>query len=370
VRAAFEGQSLEHEGRAVEARESYRRALEIAPHYALAKTFLGALELAEGNYSAAWPLMEHRALPKQHGGPPRWKGGDLRGKILGVLWEAGLGDQLQFSRFVPVLRARGARVVMICPSQLARIYGTLAGIDQIYPIGAIQSIPHTNMHVELTLQVPDYYIELCSLPLFFGVQLATVPAPPYLRANPDDVERWRARVPQEGFRVGLVWRGGPTNSFDRWRSMPSIAALAPLWRVPGVEFVSVQKGVAAEADARACRLPLTHLGGDLQDMADTAAVMAQLDLMISVDSSPAHLAGALNLPLWVVLDKYPDWRWRKAEMARRWYPTARLFYQEKTGEWGAPIEKMATALAEIVRAPGPFMVAPSTSAGCGAAPGR
>ncbi len=345
--AVLRGQECEHEGGSfAEAEALYRRALKIDPDYRRAKFYLGQLYLAEGDYARAWPLLEHRYVPGHQGaGPPRWKGENLRGKTIAVTLEAGLGDQLQFARFVPLLRSRGGRVVLMCPAELARIYKSLAGVDQVYPVGSIPG--GVNVNIEVTLR-PDYYIDLCSLPHIFNLDSHAVPQPPYLHADPADVECWRPRLPPCGLRVGLVWRGGVHNAYDPWRSLPSLSALAPLWQVPGVTFVSLQKG-AGEDEARSSPLPLVHIGSEVNDFADTAAILAQVDVLISVDTSTAHLAAALGKPLWVLLDRVPDWRWRPESM-RRWFPSARAFYQHRSGEWGGVIEDVVAALRELVNA--------------------
>ncbi len=341
--AAQRGQACEHDGHFEEARALYRRALKIDPDCAVAKMYLGFLHLAQGEYTRAWPLTEFRETPKHQGaGPPRWAGENLRGKTLAVILEAGLGDQIQFARFVPLLRPRGGRIVMMCPSELARVYRSLAGVAEAYDLG---KIPTGDVKVEVALR-PDYYIELCSLPHI--LKSGTIPQPPYLRADPADIARWRPLLPQTGLRVGLVWRGSPSNVYDPWRSLPSLSVLAPLWGVPDVSFVSLQKG-AGEDEARSSALPLTHLGGDVKDMADTAAVLAQLDLLISIDTSTAHLAGALGRPTWLILDRVPDWRYRSVETLREWYPSARGFYQHVSGDWRGAVADVEAALSNYAQ---------------------
>ncbi|HXR91425.1 MAG TPA: hypothetical protein VN750_14225 [Steroidobacteraceae bacterium] len=177
------------------------------------------------------------------------------------------------------------------------------------------------------------------------LKVRSIPQPPYLRADPADIERWRPSLPQTGFRVGLVWRGNTTNAYDQWRSLPDLATLAPLWNAPSAEFVSLQKG-HGEEEARAAERGglLTHLGSDVRDFADTAAILSQLDLIVSIDTSTAHLAGALGRPLWVLADKVPDWRWRHAATVSEWYPSARVFYQHRSGDWSGAIDDVAEAL--------------------------
>lgn len=338
--AGMHGRWLEYEGRFEEARAAYYRALEIDPQFDGVRMHLGCLYLAEGDHARAWPLLEHREKPLHKGpGPARWRGQRLRGKTLAVVMEAGFGDQIQFARFVPLLRSRGGRVVLMCPAELARLYRSLVGVDQIYPVGSIPAVASVNIDIPLR---PDYYIELCSIPHIFNVR--SIPQQPYLRADPADIERWRSRLPESRLCVGLVWKGSVTNMYDPWRSLPSLATLAPLWQVPGVSFVSLQKG-QGEDEARACPLPLVHLGSEVKDFADTAAILAQLDLLVSVDTSTAHLGHALGRPVWLLLKRVPDWR-NLPESVRRWFPQARGFYQHQSGEWSGAVDDVAAALTE------------------------
>ena len=176
-----------------------------------------------------------------------------------------------------------------------------------------------------------------SLPRIFDARPGNIPPPPYLSADPADIKRWAPLLPRAPLRVGLVWYPSTLDG----RALPSLATLAPLWRVPGVSFVSLQKG-HGENEARASPLPLVHFGSDVRDFADTASIISQLDLVISVCTSLANLAGAMGRPCWALLEKVPCWRWRHA--GAEWFPSVRQFRQHTLGDWREPVEEIAAAL--------------------------
>lgn len=274
--------------------------------------------LAAGDYVRGWAALN------------RHSGGSLHGRTVCVQPDpcSGFGDQVQMARYVPLLAERAARVYLLVGRQLVRLFRGLKGVSGVasaYGPESLRFVPVTD----------------ASLPHLLGADTENIPPAPYLRALPDDIERWRCRLPMAPFRVGLVWRGSTRTPRDPVRSLPSLATLASVLQVPGVTFVSLQKG-AGEDEARAA--PLPHLGSDVADFADTAAILEQLDLLISVDTGTAHVAGALGKPVWLLLDNIPDWRWREPELVRRWYPTARVFRQRTQGDWSGPVNEAATAL--------------------------
>lgn len=351
------GCALEHQG-AFEAAEScYRRAAEEGStvYAAMARTRLAVLLLGRGDFAHGLPLFESRGAGPEPSSL-RWGAQRLNGETVIVTSERedegeGLGDHIQFARWLPAIKARGAGRVIYSMSRerrpLARLFASIPGIDveiarplSLEDVEAILDTPPRGLHVRA-----------CSLPFILGARPHSIPAPPYLKSDSDDVERWRSRLPDAPLRVGLVWRGSPNNPEDTWRSLPGLATLAPLWQAPGVAFVSLQKG-AGEDEAR-IGLPgqsLTHLGSEQRDFADSAAILEQLDLLISVDTSTAHLGGALGKPVWLLADKVPDWRWRDEDLARRWYPTVRIFRQHVQGDWNGAIEDMTAALMERAEA--------------------
>jgi hypothetical protein len=271
-----------------------------------------------------------------------------------LLWcEQGLGDAIQFARYAPLVRDRGGRVLLECPPALHGLFAGLAGVEQLVAEG--ERLPPFDLHAPLM-----------SLPHLFQTTLATVPAAvPYLAADADRVGCWRGRLPAGNLRVGVAWQGNPRHKWDRHRSFPP-HDLAPLAAVPGVVLVSLQKDHGPEAQRGAPPLPLTLLGDDLDADApflDTAAVMTQLDLVVSADTAAAHLAGALGVPVWLALSAITDWRWLRGRDDSPWYPTARLFRQRALGDWAGVFERMAAELAERAGRPRPGAVLAPVSPG-------
>lgn len=316
---------------------------------AQAQVLYSYMLLALGQLPRGWRHNEFRWLTahflarRPRYGRPAWDGQDLRGATILLHAEQGMGDTLQFARYAPMIKAQGARVVLAVPAELARVARGLRGVDEVRVLGASDSSPDI-----------DYFIPLLSVPRVFGTDLATIPADvPYLAADPGRVAHWTARLaPDDGaFKVGLVWGGNPMNLEDRYRSVP-LAALAKLGTIPGVRFYSLQKGAREhEAAAPPPGLPLVNLGPELEDFADTAAAITRMDLVISVCTSVAHLAGALGAPLWVMLHRAADWRWFVDRDDSPWYPGARLFRQVRRGQWDDVVGRVALALAERGRAP-------------------
>jgi tetratricopeptide (TPR) repeat protein len=302
--------------------------------------------LALGDYRRGWPAFEHRwdlasAQPhRPRHEQPLWLGDtDLKGQRVLLDPEQGMGDTIQFCRYAPLLAARGATVLLRSPEPLVRLLGTLAGVTEVVAEG--DAAPPF-----------DLYCPLMSLPLALGTTLETIPANgPYLHAGAAALAAWRERVrPLPGLRVGLVWSGNPrpedpdANAVDRRRSV-ALTDFAPLASVSGVSFVSLQKG---EAAAQAADPPLGMVLHDwtdeLADFADTAALIAALDLVISVDTSVVHLAGALGKPIWVLNRYAMCWRWLRGRTDSPWYPSARLFRQPVAGDWASVMEDVMAAL--------------------------
>ena len=255
--------------------------------------------LMTGRYEEGWRFYESRwacdgfvgTLPPLD--EPEWDGSDPAGKIILLRAEQGCGDAVQFARYVPLLAARGATVVLQCQPELTSLLSTLPGVSRVVA------------HGEFTGPF-DVHLPLLSLPHRFGTNLETVPAAvPYLHANPARLYAWRERLAGlSGMKVGVVWAGNPAHRNDRNRSVP-LNLLAPLAAVPGVSLVSIQKGPAA-AQAANSPVPLLDVSNDLGDFADTAACLAHLDLLVTVDTSVAHVAGALGRPVWTLLAHAPD----------------------------------------------------------------
>lgn len=335
-----------------EAEAEYRRALELAPDQHGARWNLGLLQLSLGRYDEGWRNYETRWDPAWGEAPhrqpsvpfPRWRGESLAGKSLLLMCEQGLGDCLQFVRYAPLVKERlkPGRLTIRCPAALAALFEAVHGIDAIevqeedIPVGA-----------------HDRWCFLGSLPFLLGtISIATVPAAlPYLAAPADRLAHWRSRLPEAGLRVGLVWKASGTQRNDQ-RSPGGLAALAPLWQVPGVAFISLQKGAGEEeAAAGIPGCPLTHVGTELGDFADSAACLSRLDLLISVDTAFAHLNAALARPTWILLPAHgPDWRWLREREDSPWYPgVVRLFRQRAPADWQAVIARVGAALSRLAR---------------------
>jgi tetratricopeptide (TPR) repeat protein len=330
----------------------FDRALSIK-HDDPAATFESAfLHLTLGNFRRGWPLYEARfripalRVPTRTWPMPRWDGQDsLEGKTLLVHAEQGLGDTIQFARYVPLLSRYGAEAVFEVMPQLKALMGTLPSNPKVVIAGAL---PHK----------ADFHCPLLSLPLAFGTQLATIPdATPYLSAEPARSALWASRLQElRGLRVGIAWQGNVNVErliWARGRSMP-LSALAPLAEIPGVQLVSLQKGPGSEQLREvAFQDRVIDLGESFDKgpdaFLDAAAVMQNLDLVITTDTSIAHLAGALARPVWVALNVSADWRWLLERTDSPWYPSMRLFRQpDRSQGWDPVIAALAKALHALV----------------------
>jgi Flp pilus assembly protein TadD len=341
--------------RDAEAEPHFRRALELRPAYPLAQLDLSCLLLAQGRFEEGWRLHEARhdpalvdnGIPAPNVDLPRWRGEPLMGKSL-LFWpEQGLGDQIQFCRYVPRLKALGAaRITLVCQKPLVALFSTLAGADAVIGADVIDNAFHVD---EGTLADHDYWTFPLSAPSLLRTDLTTLPevAIPYLRAPARPAQNLANASAAHSLHVGLVWRGNPRHNNDAERSLPSVHALAPLWSVPGVRFTSLQAGsVGLAANVPIDGQPLAHIGHELRDFADTAAALETLDLLICVDTSIAHLAGAMGKPCWVMLPhRKTDWRWLRDRDDSPWYPIGmRLFRQSRRGDWAEVMERVRVAL--------------------------
>jgi Flp pilus assembly protein TadD len=311
----------------------FKRAIELAPDFADAHYNLGTSLLAQGDFARGWTEFEWRFLSTQMRDFPRrveapvWRGEAGQGRVLLIHAEQGFGDSLQFCRFAPLAAARGWRVVLEVPGALVRLLGCLPGVTCVAAGAALPAF--------------DAQVPMLSLPLAFGTTVDSIPAiTPYLGVPAAEVARWGALLP-EGRRVGLVWAGNPRAfsrvlaEVDQRRSIaPSL--LAPLLEVPGWQFISLQKEGAA--------LPVVDVMDQVTDFADTAALIMNLDLVISVDTAVAHLAAALGKPVWL-LNRYDAcWRWLRGREDSPWYPSLRLFNQAAPGDWDGVVAAVAGAL--------------------------
>ncbi|MBV9985355.1 tetratricopeptide repeat protein [Bradyrhizobium sp.] len=320
-----------------EALSTYDRVAAIAPDHAEAQINRALLLLLSGDFGQGWPAYEwRRKLPSwaERGfSQGEWTGEDIVGQRLLLHAEQGFGDTIQFARFAALAAARGIDVVLEVQPALAPLLGGLFGL-QVIAAGRDPLPPF------------DRHCPLLSLPRVFATTLASIPSGvPYIIAPADRIAAWAPRLPGDGLRVGLAWSGHPDNVRDHERSIP-FARLAPLTAIPGARFVSLQKDIRATDadDARRCG-NVIDLGGGLRDFADTAAIVAQLDLVITVDTAVAHLAGAMGKPVWVLLPRVPDFRWLLDRATSPWYPSARLFRKGQTDTWDDVIAGVAKELA-------------------------
>ncbi len=336
---------LSVEGRLDEALHEFERAIDLKPSYPDAHWNRSLLWLLRGDYERGWPAFEwrwrcNRTLPMPPIRQPRWDGSDITGKTILLHAEQGLGDTLHFVRYAPLVKERGARVILQCQGVLIPLLARTPGIDEFIPWG--EPNPHC-----------DVWLPLMSLPAVFGTTLKTVPAEvPYLHADPARIEHWKRELAAvEGFRVGIAWQGSPRHPWDRHRSV-SLSLFEPLSRVPGVHVVSLQKGQSDEQSAALARpFPLIRFG-ELVDrggaFTDTAAIIKNLDLVITIDSAIAHVAGGLGVPVWIVLHRTPDWRWMLDREDSPWYPTAVLFRQKSFGAWEEVFQRVREELGRLV----------------------
>ena len=312
-----------------EAEVYLRRSLALKPENTRAAFNLSYLMLLQGRYEEGWDYLDARNFNTDANLPfPKWKGESLQGKSLLVWYELGFGDEIQFCRYIPKLRELGvADLTLVCRPELKSLFLTLQGVDTLY--SATEHIPHRHY---------DYWTMPLSLPRFFKTRLDSIPNKfPYLRPSQEKLEYWRGSIPEDARKkVGLVWQGNPRHENDDQRSLSEFKLFKPLWEIEGVQFISLQKGFAAEPG----KLPktLTQLGKDFQDFSDTAAVIDQLDLLISVDTAVVHLAGALGHPCWVMVPYFKtDWRWLKDREDSPWYPEVMRVFRQGADQLWEPV---------------------------------
>ena len=337
-------------GRAAEALALYDDVCARWPHSADATANRSLARLTLGDYARGFVDYEARwrtaTVAKYQFAQPRWDGADPAGRTILLMNEQGLGDTIHFVRYAPLLAARGARVLVACPPALRPVIETVAGVSEV-----VADQPPGGGGGGARF---DCYAALSSLPGLFKTTLETIPARvPYVAADPQRVARWRGRLAGDpNFKVGIVWAGTAGHINDRARSAP-LAAFAPLAAVEGVTFYSLQKGPpAAQSAAPPHGMNLVTLGDELNDFGDTAAALEALDLLISVDTSVVHLAGAMARPVWTLLAAGPDWRWLLGRADSPWYPTMRLFRQPEPGAWQPMMERVAAELSALVASGG------------------
>ncbi len=312
---------------------SFDQAIAFRPEFFHPHWNKSFVSLLTGDFEAGWREYEWRLRGEQYIErpfiQPVWKGEDLNGRTILVHDEQGYGDTFQFVRYLPLVKARGGRVIFECHNKLGPILQGCEGYDQLIERSTVESVPDVSF---------DCQIHLMSLPYIFNTRLETIPAQiPYLKADQGLVEKWKSRLENDTrFKIGICWAGSPRHTNEAVRSCP-LQAFSALCAVEGVSLYSLQKGPAIEqVNGLTEPFELHRIDMDLDHGArfvDTAAVIENLDLVISIDTSIVHLAGALGRPVWTLLSTSPDWRWLVAGVTNPWYPTMRLFRQAEPGNW-------------------------------------
>ena len=345
---ALNGRGLVHtECRRFDAAEGdYAQVLALQPASGEAHKRRAILRLLQGDFASGWSDYEaslrlSRRNNDSSPGVPFWQGEDLAGKRILLSEPNGLGDTLQFIRLIPRLHERGAEVAFLGPARMLRLLRTFPE-----PVAWITEVGEQSF---------DFQSELWSLPHWLGLALDSIPAElPYLSAEPDRVTRWASWLASQPgrFRIGICWQGNPARKIDVARSVP-LRMLAPLAAVPGVQLVSLQAQHGLEQlddlpEGMSVVRPPADFDAGPDAFLDTAALMQSLDLVITIDSALTHLAGALNRPVWLALRAVPEFRWMLDRTDSPWYPTVRLFRQQRLGDWTPVYQQMAQALGEAV----------------------
>lgn len=346
------GCTLEQQGDIEGAVACYRQALQLQPDCATARFSLAVMDLLQGNFREGWEEYEARwqadefRIHRRSFSQPVWRGEPLAGERILLHAEQGLGDTMQFVRYVPLVAALGARVVLEVQPPLRRLLAGFPGVEEVVARG--ETLP------EFRWQCP-----LLSLPRIFATELENIPGKvPYLHPDETETQSWAQRLRRDGLRIGLAWAGNPNHPRESQRSIP-LEHLAPLMEVAGTTFYSLQKGKAARQLQNLPGLKLVDLSSQQSDFADTAAIVANLDLVITIDTSVAHLAGAMGKPVWVLLHHMPDWRWLLGRNDSPWYPTARLFRQTAPRDWDSVIYRVRQELEAMLRLGRPALPMPA-----------
>jgi Tfp pilus assembly protein PilF len=321
---------------------AYESALAMQPNNAQFHMNLGAALLKNGDFPRGWAEYEWRLKRADYFGPnrpfphPRWDGQLLKGRRILLYPEQGFGDTIQFVRYAPLVAQLGGKILVLCQPELSRLFQSMPSIDRVVRLG--ERLP------PFAVQCP-----MMSLPLAFSTTLESIPANvPYLKPDPTLVPKFAPQF-KDGLKIGLAWAGSRGHLNDRNRSV-SLSMLSDLLNIPGVRFYSLQKGDAVKELAQFNpQTKIVDCSPDIHDFADTAAILSHLDLLITVDTAVAHLAGAMAKPHWLILPYTADFRWLTNRDDSPWYPTMRLFRQTKRGDWTAPVRHVTEALKSITR---------------------
>jgi tetratricopeptide (TPR) repeat protein len=348
------GLAMQELGCFSDAMADFERALAIDPGLVEGHSNLGALQLLLGDFEKGWEGYEYRKLWSDECKMdakavwPVWNGEPIAGKKLLVVDEAAHGDIFMLARYFPVLAALGAEATFKCRPWMVELIKSAPGVRIVTKIDPAERF--------------DYQIHFFSLPRALKTRLNAIPGQvPYIQADPTLAAKWSAQLGSHGFKIGIAWQGNPDPKVDMARAAP-LSAFAPLAALPDIRLISLQKGFGTGQIAES-GVPIETLGEDFDSgpsaFVDTAAVMANLDLIVSVDTSLAHLAGAMGKPVFVALKRVPEWRWMLDRTDSPWYPTMRLFRQQKRGDWTGVFAEIANAVAAISKPPAPPLQIPA-----------
>lgn len=332
-------------GQYQESARFFRKAIGLKPDVARAHFNLSFVLLLLGDFKNGWKEYFWRWGMEEYRVPnwpqPIWDGTDFTGKTLFIHVEQGFGDLIQIVRYIPLVADRGGEIILECHKELLSLIKNVEGVEHI--VAPEESLPSFDIHCPL----------LC-LPMIFDTNLDTIPAKiPYIKADDLLMKQWKEKIGESSsVKVGLLWQGNPVHKRDHERSI-AFEKLAPLAEIKGVSFYSLQKGEGSEqAKNPLCGMKLIDLMDEVRDFSDTAALIENLDLVISVDTSVAHLAGAMGKPVWTLIQYSPDWRWMLDREDSPWYPTMRLFRQPAFGDWDSVIRRVTDALKEFCKSKG------------------
>ena len=334
-------------GRIDEAISYFRETLRLQPGLADAHWNLSLALLINGQFEEGWKEHEWRfrrgkrsTIYPHRFGISLWDGSSFTGKRLFVHSEQGFGDTLQFIRYLPMVKRLGGTVIFEAFGPLLEIMRGFPGIDELVELSP------DRRHVENC----DYYVPLMSLPMLFATDIPTIPSSiPYIFADPEKAGRWKNRIDKKGYKIGIVWAGKPEHENDGNRSC-AIEHFFTLAGIRGIELYGLQKGGAArQAETLGGMKRIINFDRELKDFSETAAAIENLDLVISVDTAAAHLAGAMGKPVWTLLPHAPDWRWLLERDDSPWYPTMRLFRQPARGDWDSVLDRVKDELQKLTR---------------------
>ncbi len=339
------GLAFQEKGQFEEAMECHQKALSLKPDHPTVHFNIGVLLLMHGDYEKGWKEYEWRKKIAGYRGrnftQPSWDVSDISGRTIFLYSEKGyegFGDTIQFIRYAALIAERGAKVVVECQKELTSLLRNVNGVEQVISYG--ETLPEFDLHCP--------YL---SLPAVFKTTIGSIPSKtPYITADPGLVQKWRDRIRQDSsaFKTGLVWAGNLGHPRSQYRSC-SLDQFSPLAQLDGITLYSLQKGEAATMVKNPpAGMKVVDYTEDFNDFSDAAALMENLDLVISVDTAAAHLAGALGKPVWTLLPFVPEWRWLLNREDSPWYPTMRIFRQPSPGDWNSVIARLADELRKII----------------------